>query len=82
MAEIQKEYAVESSGSDRVDNGVELRSWSAIGGTDHDENEMRMLGRTQELNVISTAAALLSDKLANTVRETFVLSRHLDLPAR
>ena len=49
--EPPKGFAVEESNSEREDDGYELRSWSQLGGTDADENDMRMLGRTQQLNV-------------------------------
>jgi hypothetical protein len=31
--------------------GFELQSYSKLGGTDADERDMQMLGRTQQLNV-------------------------------
>jgi hypothetical protein len=59
MAEIQKENVAESTSTDRrLENGVELKRWSGLGGTDHDENEMRMLGRTQQLNVSRATSAV------------------------
>lgn len=48
----QKDYVVESgSHSDPADNGFEMQNYSQLGGTHADEQEMRMLGRTQQLNV-------------------------------
>lgn len=47
----QKDYAVESSHSDPADDGMEMRNFSQLGGTDMDEQEMRTMGRTQQLNV-------------------------------
>ncbi|KAK3324505.1 amino acid permease [Cercophora scortea] len=48
-----KSYAVdakESSLDHAGDGNIELRSYSQLGGTSHDEHDMRMLGRTQQLN--------------------------------
>lgn len=40
----------EGNSSERVDDGFELRSFP-FQGTANDENEMRILGRIQQLNV-------------------------------
>ncbi len=45
----KKDYAVEEA-SDRQD-GFEMGSLNAMGGTIADENEMQTLGRVQQLNV-------------------------------
>jgi len=48
----QKELAVEAISSDGgVEEGYELHSHSKMGGTSRDEQEMQILGRTQQLNV-------------------------------
>jgi hypothetical protein len=48
----QKPYIVEDTSiPDHPDNGFELRNLSQLGGTEIDDHEMRMLGRTQQLNV-------------------------------
>ncbi len=49
--EPPKSYAVVTSNYNREDAGFELRSRSQLRGTDADEHEMQMLGRTQQLNV-------------------------------
>jgi hypothetical protein len=49
--ETENGFAVERSNSSREEDGYELRSWSQLGGTDADEHDMQMLGRTQQLNV-------------------------------
>lgn len=49
--ERQKGHVVESSHSDPTEDGFEMRNYSQLGGTEADEQEMRMLGRTQQLNV-------------------------------
>lgn len=53
MADVQKGFALEggSSNSEREDEGFEMRSYAQLGGTEADDNEMRMMGRTQQLNV-------------------------------
>jgi choline transport protein len=37
--------------SDQPENGIEMQNLSKLGGTNNDENEMAMLGKTQQLNV-------------------------------
>ncbi len=49
--ERQKHHMVESSHSEPIEDGLEMRNFSQLGGTEADEQEMRMLGRTQQLNV-------------------------------
>jgi choline transport protein len=51
MTQIPKGYAIEGKNSEREDDGFELRSHLKLGGTETDEHDMRMLGRTQQLNV-------------------------------
>lgn len=59
MAEMRKNNVAESTSSDHhLEKGPELGSSSGMGGTDHDEHEMRMLGRTQQLNVGGAAIAV------------------------
>ncbi len=58
MTETPKGYAVEGSNSEREDDGFELRSWTQLGATEADEHDMRMLGRTQQLNVRISLASL------------------------
>lgn len=38
-------------GSSRVDEVYEMQTTSRLGGTNHDDHDMQMLGRTQQLNV-------------------------------
>lgn len=45
--ETTKGYLETSS----IENGIEMRKLPQLGGTDADEYEMRILGRTQQLNV-------------------------------
>lgn len=47
MDDMHKAY-IETSSHER---GIELQNVSQLGGTDADEHEMRILGRTQQLNV-------------------------------
>lgn len=52
LSEDQKGYILEDNSSpEREENGFELRSLNQLGGTEADEHDMRMLGRTQQLNV-------------------------------
>jgi hypothetical protein len=37
--------------SPSIESGFELRNYSQLGGTENDERDMQMLGRTQQLNV-------------------------------
>jgi hypothetical protein len=48
---MSKNNVVERSNSSREEDGYELPNWSQLGGTDADEHDMQMLGRTQQLNV-------------------------------
>ncbi|OBT68100.1 hypothetical protein VE03_01538 [Pseudogymnoascus sp. 23342-1-I1] len=54
MVDMQRRNVAESTSTDHHDQhlekGAELGISSGMGGTDHDEHEMRMLGRTQQLN--------------------------------
>lgn len=71
MADIQKRNVAESTSTDHhLEKGAELGSSSGMGGTDHDEHEMRMLGRTQQLNVSRIAS---HRNTAEKIRETSVL---------
>lgn len=57
MSDIQQKDVAESTSTDHhLEKGAELGSSSGMGGTDHDEHEMRMLGRTQQLNVSTIAS--------------------------
>lgn len=47
MGESNKTYIETSS----AEHGMVMRNMSQLGGTDFDELEMRILGRTQQLNV-------------------------------
>lgn len=79
MADAQKQNVAESTSSDQhLEKGAELGSSSGMGGTDHDEHEMRMLGRTQQLNVSRIASY---GNTAETVRGISVLFQHWGLPA-
>jgi hypothetical protein len=49
--ELPKGYAVDGNSSEQVDEGFEMRSYSQMGGTVTDENDMQILGRIQQLNV-------------------------------
>lgn len=48
MATDTKSYFVDEASQEE---GVEMRPITRLGGTDVDEHEMRVLGRTQQLNV-------------------------------
>lgn len=48
--EHQKGHPVVSGHSDPTEDGLEMRDYSKLGGTNVDDQEMRMLGRTQQLN--------------------------------
>ncbi|KAK0113953.1 hypothetical protein ONS96_014802 [Cadophora gregata f. sp. sojae] len=48
--ERQKGHVIASSHSDPTENAFEMRNYSKLGGTEVDDQEMRMLGRTQQLN--------------------------------
>jgi hypothetical protein len=58
--ETQNDYAVEQSNSEPEDDGFRLRGATALGGTDADENDMRVLGRIQQLNVQMSYVSLSS----------------------
>jgi hypothetical protein len=79
MAEIPKGFA--DSVSEPVEDAVELSNFTQRG-TDTDEYEMRMLGRTQQLNVPPQWHS--NDKTSSlmSISETFDSSLLLDLPAR
>ena len=49
------------TGRDVEDDGLEMRSRGKESGTDADMQDMRMLGRTQQLNVSMTALSSLLD---------------------
>jgi hypothetical protein len=49
MDEATTKHVAESSSVDANDN-FEMRNISKLGGTNNDESDMRMLGRTQVLN--------------------------------
>jgi choline transport protein len=51
MSEDQKGYVLEESSLEREENGFEMCNLTQLGGTEADEHDMRMLGRTQQLNV-------------------------------
>lgn len=42
-----------TNSQDHLEEGFELKDMSKLGGTQADEHDMRMLGRTQVLNVCS-----------------------------
>jgi hypothetical protein len=48
---------VESSSTE--EGGFELRNYSQLGGTEADERDMQMLGRTQQLNVCRSTMPIL-----------------------
>jgi choline transport protein len=48
--DIVKSHRAESSSVEANDN-FEMQNMSQLGGTNNDEHDMRMLGRTQVLNV-------------------------------
>jgi hypothetical protein len=48
--DLAKSHMAESSSVEANDN-FEMRNISQLGGTNNDEHDMRMLGRTQVLNV-------------------------------
>ena len=50
MSDI-KGATLDSYGSDRVEDGLEMTNVSRLGGTDHDEQDMAALGKVQVLNV-------------------------------
>jgi hypothetical protein len=49
--EFRKEFATDESSSDPENGAFEMQTRSKLGGTEADEQDMRMLGRTQQLNV-------------------------------
>jgi hypothetical protein len=49
------------TGRDVEDDGLEMRSRGKESGTEADMQDMRMLGRTQQLNVSMTALSSLLD---------------------
>jgi hypothetical protein len=59
--ETQNDSAVEQSNSELEDDGFQLRGATALRGTDADENDMRVLGRIQQLNVRMSYVSLSSD---------------------
>ena len=59
--ETQNGSVVDQSNSEGEDDGFRLRGATALGGTDADENDMRVLGRVQQLNVHMSQVSLSSD---------------------
>jgi len=67
--EIVKNQIAESSSVDANDN-FEMRNISQLGGTNNDEHDMRMLGRTQVLNV-RTAGIAKESKTLTALQRNF-----------
>jgi hypothetical protein len=44
-------YAKNSVNTEVVENGIEMQSFSKLGGTATDEHEMETMGKVQQLNV-------------------------------
>ena len=63
------------------ENGFELRSRSKMAGTEADQHDMRILGKTQQLNVSKPAVYNLSISLTR-FSETSASSLSWDSPAR
>ena len=85
MKESSKAYAVDGNSlTDRVEDGIEMRNFSQLGGTDADEHEMRMLGRIQQLNVSGSASSqvLSSASVPLTTIPPEKLPLHLDIGLR
>lgn len=54
MGSSNKSSVIEATSADKVEAGYgDMPMVSKLGGTDADEHEMRMLGKTQQLNVSS-----------------------------
>ena len=65
-----KEYAVaaiDESNSDRLENGLNVSDTTRLGGTDTDHQEMRMLGRIQQLNVQTSWNVILTTNFSLTL---------------
>ena len=58
------------TGRDVEDDGLEMRDRGKESGTEADMQDMRMLGRTQQLNVSMIASSLL-DSAADTGQRNF-----------
>jgi hypothetical protein len=71
--ELPKGYGIDETSSERVDEGFELHSYP-LGGTTNDENEMRVLGRTQQLNVRIAGVTLMRPDPLTLCSGIFVLS--------
>jgi hypothetical protein len=59
MSKDQKLQIIEGGSAHENDHGFELQNLSKLGGTEADDHDMRMLGRTQVLNVRTPALNLL-----------------------
>jgi hypothetical protein len=63
--EIMKNHMAESSSVEANDN-IEMQNFSQLGGTSNDEHDMRLLGRTQVLNVRRSENSKLSKQVTNS----------------
>jgi hypothetical protein len=78
--EIMKNHIAESSSVDANDN-IEMQNISQLGGTSNDEHDMRLLGRTQVLNVRrSENSELLKQLTDSRISVTFASSQLLVSP--
>jgi len=79
-ASSNKSSVVEATSPEKPESGHEVPTTSKMGGTENDEHEMRMLGKTQQLNVsrdvicsiVTQGASVDADQMR---RETFASSR-------
>lgn len=60
-----KNHMAESSSVEANDN-IEMQNFSQLGGTSNDEHDMRLLGRTQVLNVRRSENSKLSKQVTNS----------------
>jgi hypothetical protein len=78
--EIMKNHIAESSSVEANDN-IEMQNFSQLGGTSNDEHDMRLLGRTQVLNVRRSEISKLSKQVTNSwISVTFDSSQLLGSP--
>jgi hypothetical protein len=60
-----KNHIAESSSVEASDN-IEMQNFSQLGGTSNDEHDMRLLGRTQVLNVRRSENSKLSKQVTDS----------------
>lgn len=73
-APSNKSSVVEATSADKHEDGSDMPTRSKLGGTESDEHEMRMLGKTQQLNVRHDMICWTVTQADQISRETFASS--------